>query len=87
VAGGDKEGEMFDQEIYGSIPWQQCQDRCVELRGGASAGRAVEPVRKDQPGRREYLHVKLGDALISIGLRLGGRIPVTGSHPPVPAYR
>jgi hypothetical protein len=78
---------MFDQEIYGPVPWQQCQDRYVELRRGPSAGRVVEPVPNGQPSRSEYLPVKLGDVLISIGLRLGGRVPVTGSQPTAPAYR
>jgi hypothetical protein len=78
---------MFDQEILGPVPWQQCQDRCAELRGGATAGQVVGPVLNGQPGRGEVLYVKLGDALISIGLRLGGRVPATSSQPTAPAYR
>ena len=78
---------MFDQEIYGPVPWQQCEDRCLQLRRAPSASRKVELVPKGQPSRGQVLHVKLGDVLISIGLRLGGRLPVTGSHPTAPAYR
>jgi hypothetical protein len=82
-----KEVRMLDQEVFGPAVWQQCQDRHAELLAAAATCRVTRVGFNGRPRRRGHVGTKVGDVLISVGLKLGGRVRMSGANSTLVVYR
>jgi hypothetical protein len=78
---------MLDQELFGPAVWQQCEDRHAQMIESAAACRVIRRSQNGRPRHQGRVGARLGTILISVGLRLGGRVRHVGRSTTLPAYQ